>query len=85
MYRIKKSSWSKRPADDVEQSVESLLPAVDKGSASLKAQIGMHDDITVEITPDSGDYYYRGHFNMTWDQFNKKYGKDYISKYNLYF
>ena len=83
MDKIKKTSWSTRPVDTEDYAIEPLLKMVDEGKAYLRAGYGL-DDLIIEITPRSGEYYYRGHFNLTWEEFNQKYGKIYISTYNFY-
>ena len=83
MYRYKKTSWSNRPCETTTYPIEPLLKMVDEGRASLKAGCGL-DDLIIQITPKSGDYYYRDRFDMTWEQFNEKYGRPYISKWNFY-
>lgn len=84
MYKIKKTSWSTFSVDGINYDIKPLLKMVDEGKATIKAGLGM-DDLIVEIKPKTGDYYYRGRFNLTWQEFNQKYGKDYIDKYNLCF
>jgi hypothetical protein len=83
MNKIKKDSWSTRPVDTEDYAIEPLLKMVDEGKATIKAGLGMND-LVIEIKPKAGDYYYSGRFNLTWQEFNQKYGKDYIDKYNLY-
>ena len=84
MYKAKKTSWSDRSVDGKAYDIEPLLKMVDEGKAKIKAGLGI-DDLLVEITPYSGDYYYRGRFKLTWQEFNQKYGKEYLDKYNLCF
>lgn len=84
MYKIKNTSWSPRSVDGKTYEIEPLLKMVDEGKAIIKAGLGMND-LVIEIKPKGGDFYYRGRFNLTWQEFNRKYGKDYIDKYNLYF
>ena len=84
MYKAKKTSLSDRSVDCKAYDIEPLLKMVDEGKAKIKAGLGI-DDLLVEITPYSGDYYYRGRFKLTWQEFNQKYGKEYLDKYNLCF
>ena len=84
MYKAKKTSWSDRSVDCKVYDIEPLLKMVDEGKAKIKAGLGI-DDLLVEITPYSGDYCYRGRFKLTWQEFNQKYGKEYLDKYNLCF
>ena len=84
MYKAKKTSWSDSSVDCKVYDIEPLLKMVDEGKAKIKAGLGI-DDLLVEITPYSGDYYYRGRFKLTWQEFNQKYGKEYLDKYNLCF
>ena len=83
MIKIKKSSWGTRSVDNINYAIEPLLDQVNNNFAAIKARIGLGKDITVEITPYGGEYYYRGSFNLTWEEFNQKYG-NYLDKYNLY-
>ena len=82
MDKLSKTSWRIRPVDTKEYAIEPLLKMVDEGKATLKAGCGLHD-LIVEIAPKAGDYYYRGRFNLTWEEFNQKYG-NYIDTRNFY-
>ena len=83
MDKLSKTSWSRRPVDTKEYPIDPLLTMVDEGKATLKAGCGLHD-LIIEIIPNSGDYYYRGRFNLTWEEFNEYYGKPYIDTHNFY-
>ena len=89
MRKYNRNSWSLAPCDNEVYPIEALLKMVDEGKAELKAGLDIGNRILINITPYCNgfcrsNYYYSGRVDMSWEQFNEKYGHDYIGKWNLY-
>ena len=73
------------PCNGREYPLEQMLKLVDQGQAHLKAQYDWEDNLKVNIYPDDDtDVFYHETLNITHREFNEKYGKKYITQYNLY-
>lgn len=72
------------PCDKLDYDIIGLLRLVDRGDARLKATYDMSERLQVNIYPDGSDYFFSDRYDMTWEQFNALYGKEYITAYNFY-
>lgn len=72
------------PCDKTDYRIEDLLRRVDEGDARLKASYDIREMLHINICPIGKDCFYSDRFEMTWEEFNAKYGKEYITSYNFY-